>query len=596
VVRTTLGLAILLACAGCGDNQQPMPDGMLPALASLSIMPASASFAVVNGAPATGDFTAVGTFTDGSTADVTGQVAWTIVDAALGAVDASGHYVSGTTRGGSTVVRASDGTNSTEAAITLDWTVNRVSLDDGATTPADAQALFQTGTPDPTLAPQVAYPLDQALVPTNLGGLEVQWKKPSGPADLFEVSLRAPNFELVVYTNALQMNGGRISLAPSDWAAMAGTVAGGTVEIAVRGTVAASPGKIGESNKVTLRVGKDDVQGGIYYWAQAPNVLDGVYRKRFGDPGPASAFYTRTDGNAAINDGGTSHCVSCHVLSRDGTKMAVTYDGVNGAAALLDVASKQPIVSYAAGAHWNFASLSPDGTKLVGSHNGVLTIYSASSGSALGTVATGGFSTHPDWSPDGNSIVYVRGTPTNASDDSTFTAGSLFLVTSTDGVAFGTEQLLVASQGGANNYYPSFSPDGQWVLFNRSTQDAYNDNDARLYVVRATPGSSPIRLLAADGTGNLANSFARFSPVVLKNGDHGDLLYFTFASTRDYGIEMGSLAPSNPTHPQIWMAAFDPSLAAAGMDGSAPAFWLPFQDVGIESHLAQWTTQIVGSN
>ena len=41
------------------------------------------------------------------------------------------------------------------------------------------------------------------------------------------------------------------------------------------------------------------------------------------------------------------------------------------------------------------------------------------------------------------------------------------------------------------------------------------------------------------------------------------------------------------------MAAFDPDLAAAGGDGSYPAFALPFQDLITSNHIAQWTTEVV---
>src|SRR5262249_38104208 len=48
---------------------------------------------------------------------------------------------------------------------------------------------------------------------------------------------------------------------------------------------------------------------------------------------------------------------------------------------------------------------------------------------------------------------------------------------------------------------------------------------------------------------------------------------------------------TNCTRPQIWMTAINLDAAAlgAGTDPSRPAFWLPFQDLGTNNHLAQWT-------
>ena len=57
--------------------------------------------------------------------------------------------------------------------------------------------------------------------------------------------------------------------------------------------------------------------------------------------------------------GGT--CVACHVLSRDGKKMAITYDGGDGPATMVDVATstRQDLSN-----KWNFGTFTPDGSEV----------------------------------------------------------------------------------------------------------------------------------------------------------------------------------------------------------------------------------------
>ena len=100
---------------------------------------------------------------------------------------------------GVATIFAGQGTLSGSAALTIKYVAARVSTDDGSTAPAGSAGLFANGADDPSLAPPLAYPLDGAQVPHNLGLLEVQWKKPTGAADLFEVAFTSPTLDYRVY-------------------------------------------------------------------------------------------------------------------------------------------------------------------------------------------------------------------------------------------------------------------------------------------------------------------------------------------------------------------------------------------------------------
>jgi hypothetical protein len=595
-----------LLAAGCGTStgdRRGNRDGgsdAIPNLASISITPGGTTFTTTNGVAASGDFVATGTFLDGHTENITARVDWSLSDVGLGAIDDKAHYVSTTVRGGVGNVIATDGVKLGMAMFTLKWVTHRLATDDGSSPPADSATRFAGATPDPSLAPTLVYPIDRALVPRNLGELVVQWKRPAG-VDLYEVSVVGQAIDLRVYTNATQpTQGGRLPLKDSEWTAVAETVHGGTVDVGVSGMASATPAKAGSAKAVKLTIGKDEVKGGIYYWAAkgAGGAVEGIYRHAFGDHmSAAKAYYTIDDGNKAINDGKDTHCVACHALSRDGKKFALTYDGGGGPGGLLDVATKGVMIAPNAGVRWNFASFSPDGSKLVVATGGTLKLIDTSggvnTGKAIADVPTGGWGTHPDWSPDGHSIVFVRNDSSPGTYDWEFVGGTILVSTETGGV-FGAPQVLVTAQNGENNYYPSFSPDSKWIVFNRSKNNAYDDPDATLMVVAAVPNAQPIALALANATGNLTNSWPRWSPFVQKNGEHGDLFYFTFSSKRDYGIEMGSLNPANPNRPQIWMAAFDPAVASGSADPSHAPFWLPFQNIQTNNHIAQWAEQIVG--
>jgi Tol biopolymer transport system component len=154
---------------------------------------------------------------------------------------------------------------------------------------------------------------------------------------------------------------------------------------------------------------------------------------------------------------------------------------------------------------------------------------------------------------------------------------------------FGNPKTIVKSAGASeNNYYPSFSPDGKWVLFNRAAADAYNDAGAEAYVISVDGSIGPIALGNANSTtANQTNSWPRWNPFIAHEPT-GDLMYLTFSSTRDYGIEL-----VGANQPQIWMAAFDPAKAQMNLDPSAAAFWMPYQDVKSHNHIAQWTATFI---
>jgi Tol biopolymer transport system component len=278
-------------------------------------------------------------------------------------------------------------------------------------------------------------------------------------------------------------------------------------------------------------------------------------------------------------------CVACHVLSRDGTRMSVTYDGGNGAATLVDVSSKTAQTSTRG---WNFGTFTPDGLQFLAVQNGALSVLDSNNQAVLATMSASGQISHPDLSADGTKLVYVQKGDTGS--DWSFNGGRILMRTYDQAShTFGPEQMLVTDT--SNNYYPSFSPDGKWVLFNRAgSGTAYNNGNATLWVTKSDGSGTPVQLQAANAGLGLTNSWGRWAPFQQTIGATNEPLYWvTVSSMREFGVRIG------PTtrHPQLWMTPFFPNAATQSQDPSAAAFRLPFQNIDGNNHIAQWTEQIV---
>src|SRR5205085_1852998 len=107
---------------------------------------------------------------------------------------------------------------------------------------------------------------------------------------------------------------------------------------------------------------------------------------------------------------------------------------------------------------------------------------------------------------------------------------------------------------GKNRYYPAYSPDARFLVFDESTCpmgetytdvcDADADFSAKLLAINAE-GGNPIELakvnspgIADNGTTDLSNSFPKWAPFTdpRTRGGQGRVMWFTFSSRRQYGL------------------------------------------------------------
>jgi hypothetical protein len=572
MMRGHVAFALAIAFTACG----PSGDGNDhdDTKATLTIDPPTSELLIDNGVLPTQAFTATLTYPNGDTRDATSEVRFSVDSGYAMFADntLTAHSA------GKTQVFASFQDKSAVAQVII--RLRNVRVDPAA--PPNAADWFSQLPDDPTRAPAIVYPPADVVMPRNLGDFEVHWTDTQN--NVFEVSLKTEFADVRVIVpggNGAIANSTWLAFLAAEWTSAVSNET--TVQYQVRGVDANNPTSIGSTTPQIVKLSNEQMLGGVYYWAAtaANNGPYGIFRHDMGKPGqPAEEFYTTAQTSG--------RCVACHVLSRDGTKMAITYDGGNRPATLLDVASKTPQPSTRG---WNFGAFTPDGSKFLAVQNGTLTILDYATQQPVATMPASGPVTHPDLSADGTRLVYAQ-MPAGTVDWS-FNGGKIFTRTFDPNTnTFGPEQLLVADTN--NNYYPSLSPDGKWVLFNRSaTQTAqitsYNNGDATLWVVKADGSGTPIELAKANQGLGLTNSWGRWAPFAQTIGSANEPMYWvTVSSTRDFGVRL-----VGTRRPQIWMTPFFPNKATSTVDPSNAAFRLPFQNIDSNNHIAQWTEQIV---
>ena len=325
-----------------------------------------------------------------------------------------------------------------------------------------------------------------------------------------------------------------------------------------------------------------------------------------------------------------ANCTACHSLSRAGTRLGYSrcvanncdtewvgfmhYDPVAGWNEVVDADNETINGSYT-----TFSPLGnpfPDDSQsvaLVTTIGGALGLYDPDTGAAVASnvndVSTHGPSAPrsalmPDWSPDGNTIVYAS-VPGGAFVDLNNSSIATMSYTYSNGThTFGepnmliTEPITLSSGSYINLFFPSFSPDGALIVFNAARAAWRNftiaaSSGQRLMLSNST-GTGVVDLAALNG-GNvdLDTTWPHWAP-----GETSDYYWVVFSSERDYGHEVTAANTATPCVAngvqqckQIWIGAIDKSKLNAGLtiDPSSPPMWLPGQDTQADNISPYWT-------
>ncbi|MDQ3370697.1 MAG: hypothetical protein M3680_35215 [Myxococcota bacterium] len=565
--RAVLVLALL---AGCTETVQ-LGSGRLSGLVGITLTAADTTLTVTDltGPPPELGLVAIGTFIDGTTRDITSLVAWSVDDLAPGSFAAPGRYVASQAAGGHVV--ASARAETLEVSVPLHVRIELALSDAVFPPPVGADALFAPGMPvevGGSLAPGILYPPRGALVPQDLARILFQLAPRAG-TDAYRWRLDSDLLRVTVVSGS-----DRWQPDGALWALLAATHPGATVELVAEAASTASPGTIHASAPSPLTFSQRAIGGVLYHWSAATTaVMRGTLASEtVGRLYPAA---------------GDATCVGCHTVSRDGRAMALAYgDDLR----TIELEDATPLLTTPL-RPMGWATFSPTAELLVVADRGVLTLRDAVTGEPLGPnggrVPLPRKASHPDWSPDGKHLVV---TLTNDVTNLDVGSGSIARIAFVAG-AWGATEVLVAGSPTSNNYFPRYSPDGRYIAYVNAAGPSRGAPTAELRLIRDDGGVHiPLaiashRVGTTDDVPHLATTMPTWAPI------EGDLAWLAFASARPYG----AILPTSGLA-QIWIAGLDLTRAAAGLDPSFAALWLPSQDVRVLNNNPIWAPHVQTPN
>lgn len=654
-----------------GDGNQPHD------IVSLRIEPADAVLDVSVGSSLQQEFTAHAVFADapGQEVDITRQAVFYVPDNYLVASFPTDGSSTLTTRvpasasepaqrGGSLTIQAQAASeNGTIATATTSLLV-RLAGERGPdplspqyvpyTTPAlpDNPASAFAGEPVVARAPVLVYPNDGALLPPNLGRLEVHFQPGAAENTLFELRFQSEASDIAYYTrcyaSSQEFEPGSCAffIEGTELETLASSNQGrGPVTLTVRGSDGA--GVFGQSASFEIEFAEKRIDGAVYYWSAAapPSIM----RFDFGSAASLPEVFVR----AADVEANGATCVGCHALSRQGDKVIfglgsaftarlVYVDDMNRSKTDADFFTYAgPTSDPNAVANGSF---NPDGTQFVAvapaatgvEAEAILRFHDGVSGARVSQLELPVVPNNPDWSPKGDKIAFsaIGGAEKNRIQ---FLDSGISYIQRQDDVWDAANLVaLVPPASGKNRFNPTFFPDGELLLFSEvddatytggdanacaaSTADGagrfcngYSDPGAKTWAIAAQPGASPVFLARAAAAGvadglatsslqetaaktDLMDTFPKPSPFEIAHRD-STVGWFTVGSQRRAGLRKkfpnGSFVGEPASQALLWMFAVDTGRLKAGEDGSYPGFFLPFQDLKTSNHMAQWTERIV---
>lgn len=618
-----VGLLASAACSGTlgapGAPDVPGEDASagvlsLEGVRALTISPADVTLDAGPDRVATQRFTVTATFADGSSRDVTDQVDYELRPALVGRME-RGAFTTAAIAGGESTIFARPGRSSSVSA-TARVRVRWSAADLPADLPADLAARFAAGAAATASLPRVIYPTDRVMFPPNLSGAEVHWA-PGGAAVAYDLAFTGATTQVHLYRACAAAGGGcAAALDGQFFRWVADTNRGAALPVELRVRALRADGTVASSAPVRLYFAPESVAGGLYYWAAArPN--NGIYRYDFARGDRAPTPYVTAADSPADSEGNAHACIGCHAVSPDGRRMAAVLGGGHIANAVLFDVERRAVTASRLERWAQLMTFNPDGSQLLGARDGRLRLFDGRDLSALRDVDVGGLATHPDWSLSNHGVALTR---VDAQRESILVRRGAIHWMPFDGSRFGATAALVPAVRGENRYYPAPTPDGRWVIYNRSVCprgaepangfpegsvgfgghpcDGYDDPSASLWIVDTDlPTHHPVALDAVNARGPsdtrdaLTNSWPKVSPFTTSWLDR-TVYWVTFSSKRNYGLRL-----VGADRPQLWMVAVavpnTEDRQALREDPSFAPFWLPFQDPMTSNHIAQWTRQVV---
>ncbi len=564
-------VAGLSACEGCGgpggeSSGLPGSNG-LPGLTTsssstsgtpmdpvmaLEVEPQSFNLNLVWGAPQHRALRAVLVRQSGARETV--MAAWSSDAPAIASINQDGRALFTAQRAGVVNLTATaQGLTAVSRAV-VELTAQRVLP--GADPGAPVDFASATCIPGGRATPTLLYPLNGVIMPLNVPSPVIQWS--GEDVQVHRLTLAGSAATVVLYV----AGAAREATVPQDlWNVLVNAHAGSQLRITVDALL--DRAACGTSATQVLKLASADLSSTVYYWAVS---LGQIVRL---DVGATRGQRLNIE---PANDQG-NRCNACHVLSRDGDKLAFTYYEGSGPGGVVNVSTPQtPLFTPSYDTRWNFAAFDNTGRLLLTNWQKTFTLRNADTGAPLSAVNVTD-AAHPAWSPDGATVAFagnirVGANPANWEVD--FTNSDLMVMDFNVGTQqFGAPAVRVPGNGRAVAY-PSFSPDSRYVVYQygpdaRSRQSEGSAIYNADLMLASVTGGDAVQLTVMNPDHN--SYMPTFSPFV-----EGGYRWVAFYSRRPYGHRV-----SDPYRPQIWVAALDVD-APNGVDPSHPPFWLPGQD------------------
>jgi hypothetical protein len=526
-------------------------------------LPGTSNVAITAGSPTTVQLEAQADLGNGP--EVLTDVTWSVADGG-GSVDANGLYTTPSDHGGVALIQAWRKGSFDFCEVEMEYEEQ-----DNTTGSAGVPGAFDSATPstDASCAASIVYPLDGSIAPGTFIPPVIQWSG-GGASNTHELTLASSWSTLTVY-----VTGDSFTPSVAQWAALTTYDPGTEIDMTLvsgnwNGSSFVGP-VCTDGNTVTHEVTDFSINGTVIYWE--PPFTKQISFDSSGSPT-----------NSVVSLPGFI-CHGCHNVNLANPNRMTYGPDFPGSTNVVDVSNPGTLISSMGG---DIAAMDNTGTRVaVGGLFGGLTLHNATSGASLGSIPTeGGSATMPTWSPDGQTLVYSAcdgiGSALGCSE------GDLWKIDwDAANQTWGTPTILAASPNNESYYYPTFSPDAEWVAFNAAEPSVNSDGDtvstnnnpnARLMLVHIS-GSPIVELTAANGVGALTNSWPRWAPSV------GDFAWLAWASKRDYGNTTSDRS-------QLWVSAIDFDLALQGYDPSHAPVWMPGQLTSAGNHTPTWIPRL----
>jgi len=398
----------------------------------------------------------------------------------------------------------------------------------------------QTDTSDGPRALTIRYPLNETVFPPEGLAPVFRWEDSSGAAS-WQITV---TFHDAGEPLSAQVRSPEWTPNPAQWELIKRGSLEQDARVLVTGRQASGPDRILSRGQVVLRTSADEVGAPLFYREVNLPFIDAVkdpsrIRWRLG------SIASPTPPPVVLE--GLPVCGNCHSFPRDGRLLAMDVDYANskGSYVIAEVAKRmslhpKDVIS------WDdyrredgeqtfglLSQISADGQAVVSTVKdrsvfvarpslefsqlffplkGILAVYRRDTRAfrALpGADDPEYVQSNPTWSPDGRYIVFARTkayhlrkdpakgkvllSPEECDeflDEGKPFRYDLYRVPYNDGQGGQAEPLPGASANGMSNFFPKYSPDGQWIVFCQAKNYMLLQPDSQLYIIPANGGTA----------------------------------------------------------------------------------------------------------